>query len=78
MKNRLPVLVYLVGMLPLGYWQQPLRDWLGDWRAFAVVIVYLLFLRLLGSALVKIWEYKQARDTRMHNLAIETRKKGGV
>lgn len=78
MKKRLPVLVYLVGMLPLGYWQHLVRAWLGDWQALAAVVVYLLLLRLLGSALVRLWEYKQARNIRMHNLAVEARKRERV
>ena len=77
MKKRLPVLVYLVGMLPLGYWQHPLRVSLGDWQAFAAVVVYLVLLRLLGSVMVRLCEYKEAREIRMHNLAIEARKQKG-
>lgn len=77
MRKRLPVLVYLAGMLPLGYWQHPLRVWLGDWQALAAVVVYLLALRLLGFLLVRLWEYKEARGIRMHNLAIAARKQKG-
>lgn len=77
MKKRLPVLIYLVGMLPLGYWLHSLRAWLGDWRAFAAVVVYLLLLRLLGFLFVRLWEFKEARDIRMHNLAVEARKQKG-
>ncbi len=74
MKKRLPFLIYLLGMLPLGYWQHHLRAWLGDWQAFGAMVVYLLLLRLLGSVCVRLWEWKESRDLRMHNLAIEARR----
>lgn len=77
MKKRLPVLVYMLGMLPLGYWQHSLRTWLGDWQAFGVVVVYLLVLRLLGFVFVRLWGYKEARGIRMHNLGVEARKQKG-
>ena len=77
MKKRLPFLVYLLGMLPLGYWQHSLRIWLGDWQAFGAVLVYLLFLRLLGFLCVRLWEWKDERDIRMNNLAVEAKKQRG-
>jgi hypothetical protein len=74
MKKHLPALIYLLGALPLGYWQDSVRMWLGDWQALGALAIYLLFLRLLGFVTVRLWEYKEARDIRMHNVAIEARK----
>jgi hypothetical protein len=77
MKKHLPALVYLLGMAPLGYWQGEVRAWLGDWQALGVVVVYLLLLRLLGTVCVRLWEYKGARDIRIHNRAVDEKKQRG-
>ena len=77
MKKRLPGFIYVLGIIPLAYWQHSLRVWLGDWQAFGAAVVYLLFLRLLGFLCVRMWEYKEARDIRTHNLAVEARKQRG-
>jgi hypothetical protein len=79
MKKHLPSLIYLLGMVPLGYWQSAVRAWLGDWLALGAVVVYLLLLRFLGTVCVRFWEYKNARDIRNHNLAVDAKKqRGGV
>ncbi len=75
MKKHLPSLVYFLGMPPLGYWQHSLRTWLGDWLAFAVILGYLLVLRLIGLLAVWLVEYRQRKAVIVHNLAVETRKK---
>ncbi|CAN7616824.1 hypothetical protein [Polaromonas sp. LjRoot131] len=48
MTKHWPFWIYLIGLLPLAYWQEAVRAWLGDWLSFALAIGYLLFLRLLG------------------------------
>ncbi len=79
MKKYLPVLVYAVGMFPLGLWQDRLRVALGDWPALVVVIGYLLLLRLVGLLVVRAVEQSHKVEIRKHNLAIEKRKqKNGV
>lgn len=75
MKSRLPFYVYLLGLLPLGYWQGTVRALLGDWLAFAVCIAYLLLLRLIGWSLVRFVEYSHKRSIREHNRLVEERKK---
>jgi hypothetical protein len=74
MTKRLPFWIYLVGVLPLAYWQAALRASLGDWLSFAVVIGYLLFLRLLGYWAVRLLELRRQRAIAEHNRLIESRK----
>lgn len=74
MKSRLPFWIYLVGMFPLGYWQQAVRSELGDWLSFAVVVGYLLVLRLLGIWAVRWLEFRQKRIIAKHNLLVDSRK----
>jgi hypothetical protein len=75
MKNRLPFFVYLVGMFPLGYWQDSVRALLGDWLAFVAVIGYLLILRLVGWSLVRLVDLRHKRSIIEHNRLVEERKK---
>ena len=74
LKRRLPFLIYLLGMVPLGYFQNSIRAMLGDPLAFATAIGYLFALRLLGIAAVRIldWRVKLAIDR--HNAVIATKK----
>lgn len=43
--------VYVIGLVPLALFSKPLRAALGDWWAFAAVVVYLLLLRLLAEVI---------------------------
>jgi O-antigen/teichoic acid export membrane protein len=74
-KNRIPFLVYLVGVFLFGILQGPLRGALGDWLAFVVAISYLLLLRLIGFALVKLVEGRHRRSISEHNFQVENRNK---
>ena len=75
MKNRLPFLIYLVGMFPLGYWQNSVRALLGDGLAFIVCLAYLLMLRLIGWSLVRLVDFNHKRSILEHNRSVEDRKK---
>ena len=75
MTKRLPFWIYLAGIFPLAYWQQPVRVMLGDWLSFALVVGYLLVLRLLGLLAVRWLELRQKREIAEHNLSVETRKR---
>jgi UPF0716 family protein affecting phage T7 exclusion len=75
MKKHLPFLVYLAGMIPLGYWQNSLRALLGDWLGFAVLIGYLLALRFIGFLLVRLLDLRHKRSVIAHNLSVKNRKK---
>ena len=74
MKNRLPFVVYFLGMFPLGYWQDAVRTLLGDWLAFVAVIGYLLMLRLIGWALVRLVDFRHKETIIEHNRLVEERK----
>ena len=53
-RRRIELVVYLVGIAPLGLFQQQLRAAIGsDAWAFVIVIGYLLCLRALGWALCR-------------------------
>lgn len=68
------MLVYLIGLVPLGIWQGSLRSTLGDLPAFVAVIAYLLFLRFLGSFLVRIVDFGHQREVAAHNQAVDASK----
>jgi hypothetical protein len=74
MANRLPFLIYLVGVFPLAYWQAPVRAALGDWLSFALVVAYLLDLRLLGFWAVRWQELRQKKIITGHNLSVDSKK----
>jgi hypothetical protein len=79
MTKRLPFWIYLLGVFPLAYWQAAVRASLGDWLSFAVVVGYLLALRLLGYWAVRLLELRRKSVISEHNLLVERggqRKKG--
>jgi uncharacterized protein (DUF983 family) len=52
-------IVYIVGLLPLGFMLNWIEQQLNDsWWVVVIVIVYLLFLRFLGDYLSKLKESK--------------------
>ncbi|MDR7375865.1 sensor histidine kinase regulating citrate/malate metabolism [Rhodoferax ferrireducens] len=57
--SQIRFVVYLVGVVALGLFQQSVRESLGsDGWAFAVVVVYLVCLRILGSLLARLMKAK--------------------
>jgi len=74
LKRHLPFLVYLVGMLPLAYFQGSIRAMLGDPLAFVAAIGYLVALRLLGIAAVRIFEQREQISIDRHNAAVTAKK----
>ena len=74
MKRLLPFFVYLLGMFPLGYWQDSVQAQLGGWLAFVVLIGYLLTLRLIGWALVRFVDFRHLKSITEHNRLVEDRK----
>lgn len=73
-KKRLPFLVYFVGMVPLGYFQHSVRMSLGDILAFVVAAGYLVALRLLGLAVVRILDWREKVAIDRHNAAVAATK----
>jgi hypothetical protein len=76
-KGHAHMLVYFIGMFPLGMWQGSLRSAWGDLPAFVVVVTYLLFLRLLGFLIVRFIELKsrQALMAQSHAVDISKQKR---
>ena len=70
-KRQVPVLVYLIGMFPLGMWQGALRLAWGDLPALVAIIAYLLLLRLLGFLLVRFIDFRSQQAVVAHNKAVE-------
>jgi len=57
--SQIRFIVYLAGVFALGLFQQGVRESLGsDGLAFAVVVVYLACLRLLGFFLARLMKAK--------------------
>jgi hypothetical protein len=74
LKRRLPFLIYLIGMVPLGYFQDSIRVMLGDPLALAAAIGYLIALRLLGMTAVRIFEWREKAAIDQHNAAVAAKK----
>lgn len=65
------MLVYLIGMFPLGMWQGSLRSAWGDLSAFVAVITYLLLLRLLGFLIVRFIDFRCQQVLVAHNQKVD-------
>ena len=74
LKKHLPFLIYLIGMVPLGYFQSSVRGNLGDPLAFAVAIGYLIALRFLGIAMVQVLGWREKVAIEQHNAAVAGKK----
>ena len=53
----------MLGLIPLALWQDALRSALGDWLSFAVVIAYLLLLRLIGDSVMRAAQGRTGKDS---------------
>ena len=73
-RKRLPFWIYIAGAFPLAYWQDNVRALLGDWLSFVAIIVYLLFLRLLGFWGVRLLELRKIRMIAAHNRLVDSKK----
>jgi hypothetical protein len=56
-------IIFLLGLIPLALWQDALRSSLGDWLSFAVLVVYLLLLRLIGDGVMRALQRRTERDS---------------
>jgi hypothetical protein len=65
------MLVYLLGMFPIGIWQGSIRSALGDLPALAAVIFYIFILRLLGTTLVRFIDFRRRQAIMAHNQAVD-------
>jgi hypothetical protein len=73
-KRHVPMLVYLIGIFPLGMWQGSLRLAWGDLPVFVAVIAYLLLLRYLGFFLVRFIDFRSQQAVVAHNQAVDNSK----
>ena len=73
-KENLPVLIYFLGMFPLGYFQGTVRASLGDLLSFVAVIGYLIGLRLLGVAAVRAAVWRKQMAVAKHNSKVVAKK----
>jgi hypothetical protein len=73
-KENLPVLIYFLGMFPLGYFEGTIRAWLGDLLSFVTVVGYLIVLRLLGVAAVRTAEWRKQIEVAKHNSKVAAKK----
>lgn len=53
----------MLGLIPLVLWQDALRSSLGDWLSFAMVIAYLLLLRLIGDSVMQAVQRRTQKDS---------------
>ena len=56
-------IIFMLGLIPLALWQDALRSALGDWLSFAVVIAYLLLLRLIGDSVMRAAQRRTEKDS---------------
>ena len=56
-------IIFMLGLIPLALWQDALRSSLGDWLSFAVVIAYLLLLRLIGDSVMRAAQGRTGKDS---------------
>lgn len=62
MKRYIVVIIYLVGVLPLAFLYQPLKEMLSPMGFVAAAIVYLLALRLLAEHMAE--RFREGDDDR--------------
>jgi hypothetical protein len=72
------MLIYLIGILLLGYFQYSVRSLLGDLLSFVAIIGYLILLRLLGIAAVRAVEWRESVIIARHNAAVVAKKEARV
>lgn len=78
LKRRLPILIYLIGVSLLGYFQYSVRSLLGDLLSFVAILGYLILLRLLGAATVRAVEWRERAIVARHNAAVVAKKEARV